>query len=142
MRERGTTEWFPETKRSNLCVYGREPKASDVLGLTAMFALGMFTVLVMYAVHRLTSVARDPLRSLPFQSGWEPREHALSRFHVRWYLATLVFLAFDVEMLFMYPWAVVVAERGMTSVIEMFVFLGALLVAVVWAWREGALRWV
>ena len=66
----------------------------------------------------------------------------MSRYHVRWYLATLVFLAFDVEMLFMYPWAVVVVEMGTSAVIEMFVFLAALLVAVVWAWREGALRWV
>ncbi|HET9126979.1 MAG TPA: NADH-quinone oxidoreductase subunit A, partial [Propionibacteriaceae bacterium] len=67
--------------------------------------------------------------------------HALSRYHVRWYLGTLVFLGFDVEMLFMYPWAVVVAQLGLGSVVEMFLFLGALFVAVVWAWREGALRW-
>ncbi|EUA27879.1 NADH-ubiquinone/plastoquinone oxidoreductase, chain 3 family protein [Mycobacterium xenopi 4042] len=83
----------------------------------------------------------DALISLPYQSGWLPEQHALSRYHARWYPATLVFLAFDVEMLFMYPWAVVVARMGVTAVIEMFVFLGALLVAVVWAWREGALRW-
>ncbi len=54
----------------------------------------------------------------------------------------MLFLAFDVEMLFMYPWAVVVAEEGAGAVLEMFLFLGALLVAVFWAWREGALRWV
>ena len=73
--------------------------------------------------------------------GWMPQEHALSRFHARWYLASIVFLAFDVEMLFMYPWAVIVIERGLSAVVEMFLFLGALLVAVVWAWREGAFRW-
>ncbi|MGC1208151.1 MAG: NADH-quinone oxidoreductase subunit A [Ornithinimicrobium sp.] len=112
-----------------------------MIGLVVMLVISVFTVLLAYAVHALVSVAREPLQSLPFQSGWEPREHALSRFHARWYLATLVFLAFDVEMLFMYPWAVVVAERGASAVIEMFLFLGALLVAVVWAWREGAFRW-
>ena len=53
----------------------------------------------------------------------------------------IVFLAFDVEMLFMYPWAVVVIEKGLSAVVEMFLFLGALLVAVAWAWREGAFRW-
>lgn len=95
-----------------------------------------------YALQRLIADASTPLTSLPFQSGWIPREHALSRYHVRWYLATLVFLAFDVEMLFMYPWAVVVGDLGVTAVLEMFLFLGALFVAVVWAWREGALRWV
>jgi NADH:ubiquinone oxidoreductase subunit 3 (subunit A) len=94
-----------------------------------------------YGTHRFTAVAPKALISLPYHSGWLPEEHALSRYHVRWYLATLVFLAFDVEMLFMYPWAVVVVHIGATAVIEMFVFLAALLVAVVWAWREGALRW-
>ena len=95
----------------------------------------------LWGLHRLSAVSSDPLKVLPFQSGWHPTEHALSRYHARWYLATLVFLAFDVEMLFMYPWAVVVADVGASAVIEMFLFLGALLLAVVWAWREGALRW-
>ncbi|QSR30624.1 NADH-quinone oxidoreductase subunit I [Nocardioides sp. S5] len=99
-------------------------------------------VLGLYALHRLTAVAPDSLNVLPFESGWAPAQHALSRYHVRWYLATLIFLAFDVEMLFMYPWAVVVAQVGVTAVVEMFLFLAALFVAVLWAWREGALRWV
>jgi NADH:ubiquinone oxidoreductase subunit 3 (subunit A) len=99
-------------------------------------------VLGLYALHRIATVAPDPLKALPFDSGWRPEQHALSRYHVRWYLATLLFLAFDVEMLFMYPWAVVVAQVGATAVVEMFLFLAALFVAVFWAWREGALRWV
>lgn len=99
-------------------------------------------VLGLYALHRLAAVAPDPLGVLPFESGWVLEQHALSRYHVRWYLATLLFLAFDVEMLFMYPWAVVVVQVGATAVVEMFLFLAALFVAVLWAWREGALRWV
>lgn len=108
--------------------------------MAALGSVGL--VLGLYALHRATAIAPDALQVLPFQSGWVTREHALSRYHVRWYLATLLFLAFDVEMLFMYPWAVVVAAEGMTAVVEMFLFLGGLFVAVVWAWREGALRWV
>ena len=99
-------------------------------------------VLGLYALHRIAAVAPDPVRVLPFESGWFPEQHALSRYHARWYLATLLFLAFDVEMLFMYPWAVVVGQVGATAVVEMFLFLSALFVAVLWAWREGALRWV
>ncbi len=108
--------------------------------VTAVAAVAL--VLGLYVAHRISAVAADPLTVLPFDSGWRPAQHALSRYHVRWYLATLVFLAFDVEMLFMYPWAVVVASVGGSAVVEMFLFLGALFVAVVWAWREGALRWV
>ncbi|NHA67666.1 NADH-quinone oxidoreductase subunit A [Phycicoccus flavus] len=110
-------------------------------GLLLTLGLGVTAVVVVYLAHWLLVPWSGVLRPLPFQSGWEPQAHALSRYHVRWYLATLLFLAFDVEMLFMYPWAVVVADLGASAVTEMFVFLGALLVAVAWAWREGALRW-
>ena len=111
-------------------------------GVALVAVVAVLSILGMYALHRVTAVVADPLHTLPFESGWVPQQHALSRYHVRWYLASLVFLAFDVEMLFMYPWAVVVAQVGWSAVVEMFLFLGALLVAVVWAWREGAFRWV
>ncbi|WP_130012028.1 NADH-quinone oxidoreductase subunit A [Serinicoccus sediminis] len=111
-------------------------------GVALVAVVAVLSILGMYALHRATAVVADPLHTLPFESGWVPQQHALSRYHVRWYLASLVFLAFDVEMLFMYPWAVVVAQVGWSAVVEMFLFLGALLVAVVWAWREGAFRWV
>ncbi|KZS57341.1 NADH-quinone oxidoreductase subunit A [Mycobacterium ostraviense] len=110
-------------------------------GVASMLLVALAGISAIHLVHRFTAVAPDALVSLPFQSGWPPQEHALSRYHARWYLATLVFLAFDVEMLFMYPWAVVVAQMGASAVTEMFLFLGALLIVVVWAWREGALRW-
>jgi len=112
-----------------------------VIGIVGSFVTALVVVLAGYGVHLSLVSWRTALRTLPFQSGWVPQAHALSRYHVRWYLGTLVFLAFDVEMLFMYPWAVVVAQLGLGSVVEMFLFLGALLVAVVWARREGALRW-
>ncbi|MEG3613611.1 NADH-quinone oxidoreductase subunit A [Isoptericola haloaureus] len=88
------------------------------------------------------AVARTPALGLPFESGTLPAQHAVSRFHVRWYAVSLLFLAFDMEMIFMYPWAVVIAQMGATSVVEMFAFLAVLLVGVLYAWREGALRWV
>lgn len=106
-------------------------------------AVGVLMVVSMaYLVHRLVAISTEPLVVLPYQSGWQPSEHALSRYHVRWYLTTLLFLAFDVEMLFMYPWAVVVGTLGTSAIVEMFLFLAALFAAVLWAWREGALRWV
>jgi NADH-quinone oxidoreductase subunit A len=106
-------------------------------------ALGVGLVLVGLRVAAMAlSVAQTAAMSLPFESGNLPAQHAVSRFHVRWYALCVLFLAFDMEMIFMYPWAVVVAQTGATSVIEMFGFLAVLLVGVVYAWREGALRWV
>jgi NADH:ubiquinone oxidoreductase subunit 3 (subunit A) len=113
-----------------------------VAGLLSVLLVALAAVAGAHLLHRLVALERRPVPVLPFGSGWAPEQHALSRFHARWYPATLLFLAFDVEMLFMYPWAVVVAEVGASAVVEMFVFLGVLLLAVVWAWREGALRWV
>ena len=110
-------------------------------GLATMAALGVVIVIAVRALSLLLAVHRAPLVSLPFLSGADPSEHALSRYHVRWYAASVVFLAFDIEMLFMYPWAVVVADLGTAAVVEMFAFLGASLTSVLWAWREGAFRW-
>ncbi|MEU4666104.1 NADH-quinone oxidoreductase subunit A [Micromonospora chalcea] len=104
--------------------------------------LGLAAALVgtLYLAHLRTAVGA-PSTVTAFRSGLPPREHAVSRFHARWYAVSLLFLAFDVEMLFMYPWAVVVADVGTPAVAEMFVFLGLLIAGVVYAWREGALRW-
>ena len=109
-----------------------------LLALLIFLAVGVSTI---FALHASTASSSQALRVLPLSSGWVPEQHALSRYHPRWYAASVVFLAFDVEMLFMYPWAVVVAELGPGAVIEMFVFLGVLLAAVAWARREGAFRW-
>ncbi len=117
------------------------PPVTGYAGAAAMLLTALAGIAALYGVHRVTALRADPVTSLPFLSGWDPDQHALSRFHARWYPMTLLFLAFDVEMLFMYPWAVVVARVGASAVIEMFLFLGALLVPVLWAWREGALRW-
>jgi NADH:ubiquinone oxidoreductase subunit 3 (subunit A) len=113
---------------------------SEFVKLLLMLALGAGCVGGLLAVHRVTAAA-GPLRAAAFLSGNEPAEHAASRFHARWYALSLVFLAFDVEMLFMYPWALVVAQVGTSAVVEMFVFLAVLMAGVVYAWREGALRW-
>jgi NADH-quinone oxidoreductase subunit A len=114
----------------------------EYVGIAAMLGVGLLGVAAAYLANRRCAVSTTTIVSLPFHSGWMPQEHALSRFHARWYPMTLLFLAFDVEMLFMYPWALVVLQEGLMAVVEMFLFLGVLLLGVVWVWREGALRWV
>lgn len=115
---------------------------TSYLSIGIVLGVGLIGIAVLMTVSRWKAVAAPRVDVLPFGSGWELPEHALSRFHTRWYPMTLVFLAFDVEMLFMYPWSVVVAQIGLRAIVEMFVFLGVLVAGVVWAWREGAFRWV
>jgi len=109
--------------------------------LLVVLAVAVGIVLTGYAISALLAVEREMDAAAPFTGGLPPVEHAVSRFHARWYPATMVFLAFDMEMLFMYPWTLVVSRVGIASVIEMFLFLGILLAGVLYAWREGALRW-
>ena len=111
--------------------------------LSALLLLVAASALVagVYGAGQVLAIVRSPLRAMPFVSGLAPREHAVSRFHVRWYVVAMVFLAFDMEMVFMYPWALVVASVGRSAVVEMFTFLAILVVGVVYAWREGAFRW-
>ncbi|MBA8824892.1 NADH:ubiquinone oxidoreductase subunit 3 (subunit A) [Saccharopolyspora lacisalsi] len=70
----------------------------------------------------------------PFLAGNEPAEHAFSRFHVRWYALTMIYLAFEMEMLFMHPWTLVISSVGVGAVVEMFVFLGIQLAG---GWGSG-----
>lgn len=78
---------------------------------------------------------------VPFTGGRAPETHAWSRFHIRYYSMTLLFLAFDMEMVYMYPWAVVFVEGGLIAGVEMLMFIGILVLGILYAWREGALRW-
>ncbi len=107
----------------------------------ALVALVLLVVVGVYGAGQLLSIVRSPLSATPFTGGLPPLEHAVSRYHVRWYTITMLFLAFDMEMIFMYPWTRVITAMGASSVIEMFTFLTVLLAGVAYAWREGALRW-
>lgn len=78
---------------------------------------------------------------VPVLGGCPPAAHAWSRYHVRYYAMALLFLAFDMEMVFMYPWAVVFVGEGMKALVEMLMFIAILVLGILYAWREGALRW-
>jgi NADH-quinone oxidoreductase subunit A len=115
-----------------------------VTGFAAALALMAVVVLILaglYAAGQLLAVARPAAPAVPFAGGLASAEHAVSRYHVRWYALTMLFLAFDMEMIFMYPWTLVLARSGAGAAVEMFAFLGVLLVGVLYAWREGAFRW-
>lgn len=78
---------------------------------------------------------------IPFLGGEAPSVHAWSRYHARYYAMALLFLAFDMEMVFMYPWAVVFVREGMVALIEMLMFIVILVLGILYAWRERALEW-
>ncbi|ONI90931.1 NADH-quinone oxidoreductase subunit I [Saccharothrix sp. ALI-22-I] len=110
-------------------------------GVVTLLVVTTALVAALYGVAMLVRVGAALTDASPFLSGHAPQEHAVSRYHVRWYTITMVFLAFDMEMVFMYPWTLVVARMGTTAVVEMFLFLAVLMAGVWYAWREGVFRW-
>lgn len=77
----------------------------------------------------------------PFLGGGTPDSHAWQRYHVRYYSMTLLFIAFEMEMMFMYPWAVVYVEEGLTALAEMGMFLAILSIGILYGWRERIFAW-
>jgi NADH-quinone oxidoreductase subunit A len=76
-----------------------------------------------------------------YESGMEPVRTARERFSVKFYLVAMLFIIFDIEIVFMYPWAVKARELGMFGFVEMLVFIAILLIGYVYILRKGALRW-
>ncbi len=76
-----------------------------------------------------------------YESGMEPVKTARERFSVKFYLVAMLFIVFDIEIAFMYPWAVKFRELGVAGLVEMLVFIAILLVGYLYIWRKGALTW-
>ena len=77
----------------------------------------------------------------PYESGMTPLGPAQRRMPIKFYLVAVLFILFDIEVIFFYPWAVVFRQLGLFAFIEMLVFVGILLVGYVYAWKKGALEW-
>jgi NADH-quinone oxidoreductase subunit A len=78
----------------------------------------------------------------PYESGIEPTTDARDRYSVPYFLVAMLFLIFDVETIFMFPWAVIMDKLLLFGLIEMVVFLFILVVGYAYAWKQGALEWV
>lgn len=76
-----------------------------------------------------------------YESGMEPVKTARERFSVKFYLVAMLFIVFDIEIVFMYPWAVKFKELGVFGFVEMVVFIAILVVGFLYVWRKGALKW-
>lgn len=105
----------------------------------AVFLSALLIVLVLW--WRGHHQERHASEVVPFSGGHPPRVHALSRYHPRYYVMALVFLAFDMEMVYMYPWAVVFLREGAIAMAEMGMFIVVLLLGILYAWRERGFEW-
>ena len=84
---------------------------------------------------------QSAVKSEPFECGVSPIQQPTGRFSVKFYLIAMLFILFDVEIVWLFPWAVILKELQWTGLIEMFSFLAVLILGFVYAWKKGALEW-
>ena len=107
-------------------------------GVAALFAYG---ILIAWAILRVRPKKVPPTRTITYECGEEPDGAAWIRFHPRYYLVALVFVLFDVETIFLLPWALNLEDFGVIALVDMFIFLGILMLGWAYALRKGALKW-
>jgi NADH-quinone oxidoreductase subunit A len=114
---------------------------SPYFPVVVQFALAGFIVAVLLFVARAAGPKRfNPAKADPFEAGNPPQGDARARFSVKFYLIAMLFLIFDVEVVFLYPWAVLFRQLGVLGLAEMGIFLFILLVGFIYAWKRGALE--
>jgi NADH-quinone oxidoreductase subunit A len=105
-----------------------------------IIAVGLAATLV-GASTLLGKRAKSPLKDTPYESGMAPVGSARERFSVKFYLVGMIFILFDIEAVFLYPWVVVYRDLKMFAFVEMFVFVVLILVGFFYVYKKGALDW-
>jgi NADH-quinone oxidoreductase subunit A len=100
-----------------------------------------FGIVVLIMSYILGVRKPDPTKLAPYECGMNPIGTARERFSVKFYLVAMLFLLFDIEAVFFFPWAVVYRDLKLFGFIEMFLFILTILAGYVYAWKKGALEW-
>jgi NADH-quinone oxidoreductase subunit A len=100
-----------------------------------------FVVTTMYFTHKLGPKRNTKDKLTPFESGIEVIGNARTPMSIKYFLVAILFVLFDVEVIFMYPWAVNFKDLGKGGMIEMFIFMGTLLLGFIYVIKKGALDW-
>ena len=118
----------------------------DIVSFTAVlifFGIGAFTVLAALAASRVIAPHRpNPVKNSTYECGEEAVGSPWIRFNTRFYVVALIFLIFDVEVLFLFPWAVNLRSLGMFAWIDMAIFILILVVGLAYVWGKGDLEWI
>ncbi len=115
---------------------------SEYLPLAVLLILSTLVAAIAISLGHLFGPRRPtPKKSLPYESGMTPFGPGTRRMPVRFYLVAVLFILFDIEVVFFLPWAVVFRQLWLFGLIEMAIFIIILLVGYVYAWKKGALEW-
>jgi NADH-quinone oxidoreductase subunit A len=110
--------------------------------LLVIFGLAAVVVLALLLIaSKVGPKSSNPAKADPFESGNPPRGDARIRFSVKFYLVAMLFLIFDLEVVFLYPWAIYFRQLGIFGLVQMGIFLVILTVGYIYVWKKGALEW-
>ena len=104
--------------------------------IAAVFAVIALAMPALFGPKRTTKARLEP-----YESGMLPYSDARRRFPVQYYVVAVLFILFDIEVIFLYPWAVVLRQLKLFGLIQMAIFLAILIIGFVYVWRKGALEW-
>lgn len=118
------------------------PTVDLVIQLALMLFIGAFLGVALVTLsHFMAPTSMNPNKGLPYECGVLPESDARAPYNVHFYLVAVLFVLFDLEAVFMYPWAVSLRKLGTVGLVEMFIFIFILLVGYVYAWKKGVLEW-
>ena len=117
-------------------------RASFLLIFAVLFPLVPIGASVALGIFKLRPSQPDPIKQSVYECGMVPVGDAHVRYNVRYYVFGLLFVIFDVEAVFLYPWAVTHRQLGLFAFVEALIFIGILLVGYAYAWRKRAMEWV
>lgn len=109
-----------------------------VVFLAIAAGLAMVMILASFIAGRQKP---DPEKNSPYECGFEPFDDARAKFDVRFYLVSILFIIFDLEIAFLFPWAISLGAIGLFGFWSMVLFLGVLTIGFIYEWRKGALDW-
>lgn len=114
----------------------------EYVAIALMIVLATVVALIAIGMGNLFGPRKkSAVKSMPYESGMPPIGEGTRRMPVRFYLIAVLFILFDIEVIFFLPWAIVFRQLGWFGLIEMFIFIIILLVGYVYAWKKGALEW-
>ena len=114
----------------------------NYIPIMIMMVAGALFGLVMGKMNELVGPKRpSEEKQSTYESGMEPIRTARERFSVKFYMVATLFIVFDIEVVFLYPWAVSYKQLGVAGFVTMFVFIAVLLIGYVYVWKKGALEW-
>lgn len=118
------------------------PTVDLIIQMGIMLVIGAAMAVVFVSIsHILMPTSKNPNKALPYECGVTPMGDPRKSFNVHYYIVTVLFVLFDLEAVFLYPWAISLKELGTVALIEMFVFIAILLVGYVYAWKKGVFEW-